>query len=84
MTLGGEQEGEVGIALCKIFIKPKMNQIGAKVRNNEVLKTLKKTFKFQVCDLDLKVKVMKADGADKNFGPLCILISNINQIHHLV
>ena len=58
-----------------------MNQIGAKVGNNEVLNTLKKTFKFQVCDLDLKVKVMKADGADKNFGPVYIMIPNINQIH---
>ena len=50
MTLGGGWgEGEMrGIALCKIFIKLKMNQIGAKVGNNEVLKTFKKTFKFQV------------------------------------
>ena len=34
--------------------------------NNEVLKTLKKTltFKFYVCDLDLKIMVMTAD---KNF-----------------
>ena len=31
--------GGGGIALCKTFIKPKMNQIGAKVGNNEVLKT---------------------------------------------
>ena len=71
-----------GFALCRIFIKPKMNQIGAKVGNNG-LKNLK-TFKFQVCDLDLKVKVMKADGADKNFGPVYIMIPNINQTHHLV
>ena len=37
--------------------------------NNEVLKTLMKTltFKFSVCDLVLKVKVMSADHADKNF-----------------
>ena len=53
MTLGGGWgEGGKGggglIALCKIFIKPKMNQISAKVGNNEVLKTFKKTFKFQV------------------------------------
>ena len=43
-----------------------MNLIGAKVGNNEVLKL--KLFKFQVCDFALKVKVMKVDGADKNFG----------------
>ena len=36
--LGGGGQGK-GIALCKIFVKPKMNQIGAKVGNNEVLKT---------------------------------------------
>ena len=37
--------------------------------NNEVLKTLTKTltFKFYVCDVDLKVMVMSADGADKSF-----------------
>ena len=35
---------------------------------NEVFKTLTKTltFKVQVCNLDLKVMVMSADGADKN------------------
>ena len=38
MTLVGGG-GVGGIALCKIFIKPKMNQTGAKVGNNEVLKT---------------------------------------------
>ena len=54
--------------------------------NNEVLKTLTKTltFKFQVCDLDLKVMVMSADGADKNFCPVSIIIPNRNKIHHLV
>ena len=76
--------GRVGIALYKIFIKPKMNQIGAKVGNNEVLKTWSKAFKFRVWNLDLKVKDMKADGADKNFGPVYIMIPTINQIHHLV
>ena len=36
MTFGvGERRR---IALCKSFIKPKMNQIGAIVGNNEVLK----------------------------------------------
>ena len=35
---GGGGAGR-GIALRKSFIKPKMNQIGAKVENNEVLKT---------------------------------------------
>ena len=37
--------------------------------NNEVLKTLMKTLtsKFEVCDLDLKVTVMSADDAGKNF-----------------
>ena len=69
MTLGEEGWGK-GIAMCKFFIKPKMNQIGAKVGNNEFLKTSTKTFKFQVCHLNLKVKVMKADVADKNFGPV--------------
>ena len=43
MTLGGGGGGGGGgegrIALCKIFIKPKMDQIGANVGNNEVLKT---------------------------------------------
>ena len=29
---GGGGGGVVGIALCKIFIKPKMNQFGDKVR----------------------------------------------------
>ena len=34
---------------------------------NEVLKSLTKTltFKFQVCEVDHKVMVMSADGADK-------------------
>ena len=37
--------------------------------NNEVLKTLTKTltFKCQVCDLNLKVTVMKADGVINTF-----------------
>ena len=54
--------------------------------NNEIFKTLTKTltFKFQVCDVDLKVTVMSADGADKNFWPVSIKILNRNKFHHLV
>ena len=54
--------------------------------NYEVLKTLTKilTFKFLVCDRNLKVMVMSADVADKNFWPESIIIPNRNKIHHLV
>ena len=52
--------------------------------NNEVLKTLTKTLTFKFFDLDLKVTVMSADGADKNFWPVSIIIPNRNKIHHLV
>ena len=31
-----------------------------------------------MCDLDPKVTVMGADGADKNFGPIYIMIPKIN------
>ena len=53
---------------------------------NEVLKTLTKTltFKFYVYDLDLKAMVMSADGADKNFCPVSIMIPNKNYIHYIV
>ena len=41
------------------------------------MKTL--TFlKIQRRDLDPKVTVMRADGAGKNFGPVYIMIPNIN------
>ena len=51
-----------------------------KLENNEVLKILTKTltFKFEVCDLDLKARVMSADAADKNFWPVSIMIPNRN------
>ena len=35
-------------------------------------------FKIQRHDLDHKVTVMSADGAGKNFGPVYIMIPNLN------
>ena len=54
--------------------------------NNEFLNTLMKTltFKFQVCDRDLKVTVMSADGANRNYWPVSIMLPNKNKIHPLV
>ena len=46
--------------------------------NNEVLKTLTKTLTFNFCEVDLKVTVMSADGADKNFWPVSIMIPKRN------
>ena len=73
------------MVLCKIldqYVSSYQRWIKSVVKlgNNEALKTLMKTliFKFQVCDLNLKVTVMSADGADKNFTPVSILIPNRN------
>ena len=62
----------VGMVLRKIldqYVSSYQRWIKSVIRlgNNEVLKTLTKTltFKFYVCDLDSKVTVMTADGADK-------------------
>ena len=73
----------VGIELRKIldqYVSSYQRWIKSviRLRNNEVLKTLTKTLTFKFCDLDLKVMVMSVDSADKNFGPVSIMIPNRN------
>ena len=62
----------VGMVLRKIldkYVSSNQRWMKSVIRlgKNEVLKSLTKTltFKFQVCEVDHKVMVMSADGADK-------------------
>ena len=61
------------VSSCQRWIKSVM-----RLGNNEVLKTLTKTLTFKFYDLNLKVTVMSADCADKNFWPVSIMIPNRN------
>ena len=65
-----------GIALRKIFIKPNKS---VRLGNNEVLKNLKENFKiFKILRPRPQGHVMTADGADKSFWPVSVLIPNRN------
>ena len=73
----------VGMVLCKIldqYVSSYQRWIKSAIRlgNNEVLNTLAKTLTFKFYDLDLKVRVMSADGADEIFWPVFIMIPNRN------